>query len=244
MLIFLSQVLSAQAGSVQSILEYQARFQSVYQGFVFPSPEKIFDSAYSLSRFYRDVKKGQCGTSLVELSMMFHEKYPEMPDPTEFKGGGFGAWYYIIKPRDYPELLFCETMQDLNKVQQKIKEQGITGTLRFQQFRQPKDPDIELLSPLNSRVSSIGNILSLAMFNYAPAQVALAALSEKGDVVRLTPAYAYYLLSRAKRLGYKASDLAPLLEKAIAALSADERQQLTARIKSGDWPGEERRVVD
>ncbi len=239
--ILFAQVSSLHAGSVQSVLKHREQSQLVYPSQVLPPPEKLFDTAFGLSRFYEAVREGHCGGALLDIASAFHKRHPDLPHPHK---EGLLAWNDILAPRNYPELFFCRTMQHLDEHNREIKEKAISGIFRFSQFEKPLDPNILPGSPLGRRASSAGDLFRLALFNYAPAQVALAALSEKGDVVRLTPAYAYYLLSRAKHLGYKASDLAPLLKKATAALSADERQQLTARIKSGDWPREERRVVD
>lgn len=240
----ITQLSFAHAESVQDTLEMQARFKKVYENYVFPSPEIIFDDAEERSKFYAGIKNGECGTALVQLALNFWARFPDMPDPTDFKSGGFGAWHYIIAPRDYPELLFCRAMKDVELYDREIKTGKISKSLRFRQFETSQDTTISRPSPLVGRVQAIGDLLRLAMFNYAPAQVALAKLSEKGEAVRLTPAYAYYLLSRAKRSGYKASDLAPLLEKASAALSEEERERLAPRIEKGAWPNTERRVLD
>ncbi len=241
MLIFLLQVLPAHAGSVQSILEMQAKYASFYKGIKFPSPKKLFRSESDLNNFYWMIRQGDCSSALFKIADEFHKQNSNLPNPMS---EGLIAWSDIIAPRDYPELVFCKTMQSLDRYGREIKDKKVSGTIRFSQFEKPRNPNISPSSSPSRRAFVVGDLFRLAMFNYAPAQVALAALSAKGEAVRLTPAYAYFLLSRAKRLGYTASDLAPLLEKAIAALSADERQQLTARIKSGDWPREERRVVD
>lgn len=45
-------------------------------------------------------------------------------------------------------------------------------------------------------------------------------------------------------MGYTASDLAPLLEKATGAISVPERAALASRIARGTWRRNERGVLD
>ncbi len=244
-LCLIAQFSPAHASSVEFVLKLQDELKSVYQNISLPPPEQLFDDEFDLREYYEAIRNGKCNMAILDLGTAFHKENPNLPNPHGFDdGSGLLAWNHLMMPRFYPELVFCRAMQSLSKRQQEIKEKNISGHLRFGQFS--RADDLKNLPPLalRLRVGDVGELLVLTLFNYAPAQVALAALSAKGEAVRLTPAYAYFLLSRAKRLGYTASDLAPLLEKATAALSADERQQLTARIKSGDWPREERRVVD
>ena len=235
------QVSPANARSVQSVLSAQTKYEAVYQNVDFPPPDKLIDDADDLSEFYGDVRKRDCSSALLRLAEKFRRKNPNLPNP---HGEGIVAWNEIVAPRKYPELMFCRTIQYFNKYNREVKENAISGVYRFTQFAQPLNPDILPGSPLGKRASAVGDLVILTLYNYAPAHVALVKLSEEGEAVRLTPPYAYYLLMRAKRLGYTASDLAPLLKKATAALTEDERQNLAPRIESGDWPNDARRVVD
>ncbi len=102
-----------------------------------------------------------------------------------------------------------------------------------------------LVSMNKSRVFyQVGALIVLAIEDYAPAQIMLARLSSEERHLRLTPAYAYYLLSRAKMNQSDDADLAPLYADAKAALSDKGRVALDLIINSGDWPPDWPLVID
>ncbi len=147
---------------------------------------------------------------------------------------GAKAWYGYVLPQYYPDLQFCLMAKQMEKVEKKFRASGEAQSF----LRQRRDPGRDPIVGLAQRevFSTIFDLIILAIEDYPPAQLMLVKLSRQKRHLRLTPAYEYFLLARAKINMHTDPDLKALYETAKADLSEKARAALDPLIKSGEWP--------
>lgn len=230
------------ASDVVSIYERQDKAKGMYQGYDFPPPSELLDE-HALKRYHEKMLANQCNGALMELQVAFKDKHPEARHPMFPKEGGLLAWMYIIEPKYYPEALFCSTMKKLKQERESIRADGLVAPRFAQKIASDKD-FADLPFHVRIRDVEVGTLILLALNNYAPAQLELAKLSDEGTVLKLTPAYNFYILARALRGGLSDLSLFSLLKQAREGLGDAERKMLKTHIDEGIWPRSDPIVVD
>ena len=225
--------LSAPAGAdIESALARRAQSASVYAAYAFPPPEVLLGADVAVH--YEDaLAKGGCIWAETLLELAFGEANPGAAPV--LSDTGFAAWFEYVLPKHYPRLSFCMVMEDIASNQAVID----AGSFPDQPLRQrylDEDPDFNRDSPVFTLTSSYLGLIYLAEEDYAPAQAELVRLSEAGRNIRLTPAYAWFLIERAKAQGFDAPDLATLAAAASARLSQEAREALSPMIEAATWP--------
>jgi len=185
--------------------------------------------------------RGECGSAIFDLKRGIEEKYPQGPNPTDDNVARL-AFSFIILPRYYPATYLCSELEQLGNFQAKIDRQG----LRAQRLKQDLSPDnqLRLRDAERSRNVILLSLVNLALENYAPAQVILSQMSERGNAIRLTPGFNYYILARVKRSGLQSAELDRLLIKAESALNKWEKVRIGRRVERGVWPRADPLVMD
>ena len=230
------------ADDIETIYRQSDENQAVFKGYNFPAPEDFLSNS-SYADYRRHVDAGNCNMAMVEIAIAFNKKHPDAPHPALATGGGLGAWETVVAPKYYPDLYLCRTVKLLTKARQGIAAANVAAP-RFPQKRPPNYKFSDLPRPVWIRDIEVTALIRLALNDYGPAYLELAKLSDEGEVLRLTPSYAYYALSRAKRAEVKDPALDELYKKASAAVSENERKRLSQRIESGTWPRTEPLLVD
>jgi len=188
----------------------------------------------------RALDNNECESIIYYLrENIFNNFYPNLPKPfSSIKTRE--AWRGYALPRHYPKLMFCLAIQRLKKVEAIWRANGSPQWFLMQTYnpkrRKTTDSFADDTLYKYDLFRRIGNLIILAIEDYAPAQVMLAKLSSEERHLRLTPAFAYFLTSRATINKLDDPDLAPLHKAARQALSEKARAALDPLIKSGEWP--------
>lgn len=190
-------------------------------------------TGYWKYKFDIEMKEGDCETASWALYGAFKERNPGRVTIDNFMEADL-AWDFVVLPRRYPDLLYCiaenaladglQSMSSRNLLAEPLRQSGYVPLTDGH-----KDPRFEVW-----RAAAF--FVTLALENYAPAQVKLAELSKEAILIRLTPAFAYVMLSRAKAGGHEHDRLDALLADATAALSDEGRDALRPLIDGGAWP--------
>ena len=224
----------ARSNYVDLIYDMQDSLQNVFKGFEFPPKEKITKGFWG-NEYNKKVARGDCSRAVYMLYDSLNTNFPQATKTTD-KGKIASAWIYIALPQHYPEVLFCRVMQTIARLRKEIDAQK----LPFDYFRQrlyfPAVEDFD--DPRRRLRAQLKDLFILALANYPPAQVALADFSDIGQFLRLTPAFAYVSLARARASGYQENRLEYLYKQSKDALSEPARKALTQIITSGEWPRE------
>ncbi len=232
---------SAAEGDVVSIYKGIDEYEAVYKGYAFPPAEEFLNNS-QYAEYWRALESGQCHGALMGVALAFHEQHPETPHPITTDRGMI-AWAYFIEPKHYPAPLYCRAKKGLADARGKISGANIDAP-RFPQRRSGGFAFSNLPFPVRMRDLEIADLIRLAIFDYGPAYLELAKLSEEGQVLRLTPSYTYFALARAKQAGVKDPQLEALYAKAVKSVDAAERARLSSRVKTGRWPRAEPLVMD
>ncbi len=230
----------ANAQSVESIYSRRDHYADFFGGFEFPPPELLLIS-YRLKWFREAVAKGECGIAAIQLATGFRDKNPSAPDPVD-NDKAVVAFDLTILPRYYPATFLCRTLERLKRNQAEIDRQELWAP----RLKQGRDTDefLKMSIPAKFRNGNIESLVVLALEDYAPAQVILSQMSERGDAIRLTPGFNYYILARAKRSGLQSAELDRLLAKAKLALNKWEKVRIGRRVGRGTWPPADPLVMD
>jgi len=237
-LCFPSEVANAQ--SVESIYSRRDYYVDFFGGFEFPPPEQLLIS-YRLKWFREAVARGECGIAAIQLATGFRDKNPSAPNSVD-SDKAVVAFDLMILPRYYPATFLCRTLERLKKNQAEIDRQDLWAP----RLKQSRDTDefLKMSIPAKFRNGNIESLVILALEDYAPAQVTLSQMSERGDAIRLTPGFNYYILARAKRSGLQSTELDRLLIKAEAKLNKWEKVRIGRRVERGAWPRADPLVMD
>lgn len=230
---------NAQAISIEEFYTGIDQYKATYAGVEFPPP-KVLLGEQGHKTFLRSIDRGFCGVALWKLGEAIGQKHPHLPHPTS---DGLLAWELIYAPRHYPELFFCRAKNRFAEAYEQFNADGETPA-RFPQHEKNR---IRWIHPSDKswRLHAvISDLFHLAFAGYPPAFLELAKLSKVGGVVRLTPQYAYFALTRAKQSGLQDGALEELLQQAKQDLSGDELKRLEPRIESGTWPRSDPIVQD
>ena len=230
------------ANDVVSIYERQDKYRHVYKDYTFPPPEQFLNNA-AFARYLDRMEEGRCWAAHLVLAEAVVEKYPEAPNPITDIPTGMMAWHDVIIPKHYPDLMLCHELPRLEVRQLELEAEKIYAP-RFPQQRAGGVESDSLHFKVQARDRSAKALITLAIADHAPAQLALAKLSDEGKVLRLTPLYMYFITARAKRADLKDPLLQRLYEKAHAAVSQQERARLSSRIETGTWPRTEPLLQD
>lgn len=203
-----------------------------FDGLKFPPLDVVLVDAHR-AEYDKRRELGHCGYASFLLLDSFLSRRPGIEEKRKITRR---TWRLIVQPRHYPELAHCEAMELISNHRAKINEAGLESKpLRQRGFwseqKKGGDPRIGILTHLQV-------LIALALENYPPAQVSLAELSAEAVLIRLTPAFAYVMLTRAKAAGHDDPKLEGLLADATAALGETARQALAPIVASDDWPRE------
>ncbi|MBU2581258.1 MAG: hypothetical protein KJ622_06045 [Alphaproteobacteria bacterium] len=235
----LNSAIPAHSLSIDELYESIDEAQPTYEGFDFPAPEQLLNT-YQLEAYNEKLDRRECRSAFLELAGGVHFNRPDMPSPA---GDGMLAWEYIVGPRYYPAPLYCRILNDLNSKLQNALSSGLTLMPLPQsktdaiEFRNPDDP-------IWGVALEVQALLVVALADHAPALVKIAQLSNEGAVIRLTPAFNYFAIARARKLGARDRQLEQLIAEARSRLTEAEIARLQPRIADGRWPRAERIVLD
>ena len=232
----ISPIAAAQAAapSVEGLLEWHADFVDIYREYTFPPPEQLIEPD-RLTAFRGLIAKGDCFMAQLELANGFAHAYPQAPHP--MKGDGDLAWREYVVPTHYPDIAFCVAKERVTRFQAEIEAKGLkVPPLPQHSSRDDRSNEEIEFTSARRRDMAIVRLIFIAENDHAPAQAELVRLSEAGRNIRLTPAYAYFLIERAKAQGFDAPDLATLAAAAAARLSQEAREALSPMIEAGTWP--------
>lgn len=203
-----------------------------------PPAEKLFNE--SEFREYQDlIRRNECPSALRLIRKALDKVSPISRNMSKNKSD----WPIGIAAKYYQDEAYCSAIDWFSREQNRINKSELGGWF-FQE--DSKSSDRHEIAPLVviKRNFAIVDLLLLAFEDYPPAQLTLVRLSEKGEAIRLTKGFAYYLLARAKILGATDTDLGAMLEKAGAQFQPDERARLDQFAAAGEWPRDERLVLD
>lgn len=231
----------AWAESIEELYEIIDSGSEVYSDAKQVALEEIF-SPEGLKTHRRRLAENDCIAALIILTRQFGWANRTLPNPGYGTDGAM-AWKYAIAPKHYPRAYFCSVAQSFQFSRGRLEKTNTTPVRLFQKKRPPK-PARRLRGLEDSLLFATRNLVISAIFDHAPALLKLAQLSEKAEVIRLTPAFNYYALARAKHKGLDYPDLNRLLAKAKKEISSKEKRRLAPRIAAGGWPREEAIVID
>ena len=229
-LFWLALCATGQAYTVDYLFKERSRVVGRFEGLTFPPIEQVLTDQHRDDYvMHRDL--GHCGYA----SFLLYDSYfSRLPGVEKKRKITRWDWALVVQPRHYPELGFCEATETITSNLTKIREAKLEPRPLRQRgiwtdLQVPRDP--------RDRVTiHLIDMIALALEDFVPAQVKLAELSEDGTIIRLTPAFAYVMLSRAKASGHRHERLGALLADATAALSDKGRRALRPLIDGGEWP--------
>ncbi|MHA1523209.1 MAG: hypothetical protein ACTSY1_02240 [Alphaproteobacteria bacterium] len=238
LLVMLASVVAASSPArsnyIDLIYDRQDGLEDVFKGFEFPPKEKLTKGFWG-NEYNKKVARGDCPNAEYLLYESLKSNFPSAIKTTD-KSKIASAWIYIALPQHYPEVLFCRVMQTVSKLRKQINAQKLPFDFFHQRRYYPTVEDYE--DPRRRLRNQLKDLFTLALADYPSAQVALADFSNIGLYLRLTPAFAYVALARARASGYQENRLEYLYKQASDALSQKARAALAQVITSGDWPRE------
>lgn len=186
----------------------------------------------------------QCESLLLDMAAGFHALRPEAPNPGV---GNSLEWKLHVEMERFRDLFWCslkgemeETLIAIDALDTKpvpMPYRINVLTYDFSQFdRWP--------SPFQTIRGVITDLATLSLRGHAPAMVALAKLSARDDVVRLTPQFVYFLLTSARRRMALDSQAERLLAWAKLTLTPKDRSVIDERVQRGTWPLEDSMVIE
>ena len=216
-LVLLATVLVTNSPARSEYIEWiylrQNELEYIYKGYTFPPKEEVTDGFWG-SEYRKARARGECSRAPAFFIDSFEENFPDVATniAENMSGKITAAWIYLIFPKFYPEVLFCATMQPMDTLLKQIEAQK----LPFDLFTQKRDlySAKSYDDPTRRLRRHIENLFILALANYPQAQMALATLSDRGQHLRLTPAFAYVALARARASGYTENRLEYLYRQA------------------------------
>lgn len=176
----------------------------------------------------------------------FHRLRPNAPDPASDIQVDV-AWNEHVEMGPFRDLYWCRLQGRLRETLTRIDQSDFTPPpLPYRVDSKTYDYSKHHSWPIHVQTVRliISDLAVLSLKGHAPAMVTLAKLSARDDVIRLTPRFMYFLLSRAKRTVSLDAKAQRLLTAASTHLSAEERTEIQRRVESGDWPLEEAMTLD
>lgn len=202
---------------IEDLYGFRTQNKDAYAGYDFLPPVLLLPP--DIFEFFQwGMAEGSCHSAIVTLQYNFSERYPELPAP--YSSDGFRAWELIVLPRYYPRPLLCRAVLNVKEKEKEIAAAGLPPRPFAQNETRQRPPGAQ--DPWLLRDMAIQNFFALALEDYAPAQMALVLFSQESESLRLTPAYAYFLLARAQTNGFEDARLEPLLAEAQGALDASD----------------------
>ncbi|MBL4756064.1 MAG: hypothetical protein JKY32_00035 [Rhizobiales bacterium] len=194
-------------------------------------------SSGELSDYREALEVEDCDAAYALLTNAYAIAYPGNPHPGTTRKSS-RDWERNVAIEHYPEIVFCTQMRNLREARAAIERDNIYyerfSTERMMTTRQRPKPLFDL-------DMAFWGLLTLARHEYPPAFLALAGLSDEGEVIRFTEEYQYYTLLRAANMGIASSELDELTSRASANLTPAVRAELRQRAdnknfdRSLDW---------
>lgn len=166
---------------------------------------------------------------LLDMAAGFRVLRPDAPDPTR---GQIAAWSFHVEMETFRDLFWCalegELADTLEAIDQ-LEAKPVPMPYRVNLFTHNFSEFSQWPRPLQRIRGIIADLAMLALRGHAPASVALAKLSARDDVIRLTPRFVYFLLTSASRRSRLDAKARRLLRMAERSLSPEDRAELDAR---------------
>lgn len=186
----------------------------------------------------------ECGGQLLDMAAGFRVLRPDAPDP---KGDEIVSWKFHVEMEAFRDLFWCEMEAKLAKTLEAIDQlqaKPVPMPYRVDPFTHNFSEFSQWPRPLQKIRGIIVDLAMLALRGHAPASVALAKLSARDDVIRLTPRFVYFLLTSASRRSRLDAKAQRLLRMAERSLSPDDRVELDDRAIGANWPLKEPMTID
>ncbi|MBI1385591.1 MAG: hypothetical protein GC150_11835 [Rhizobiales bacterium] len=207
-------------------------------------PEELFTAA-QLARYRAFLADGNCAKASIYLDAA--SGILDADGVTLLVSDEFARTFSsTVVPRAYPQVTLCWQLRWLEETRIPLTAKGQEPPRFSQRADLPMAPynwfeDLEI----KQRNHSLGKIFWLALMGHAPAQIVLAEFSEKGEMLQLTPRFAYFLLASAAGTSPNDPRVAPMLDRAAARIEGAERSTIDARVVAGrPWDERERMLVD
>jgi len=197
-----------------------------------PVAELLGEAGQSV--YWEAIEAEDCDAAYAVLTNAYANAYPGEPHPGTTRKS-LRDWESNVAFDRYPEIIFCTTMRDLREARAAIERENIYVD-RFSIERMWTTRRVP--PPISDLDMAFRDLLTLARREYPPAFLALARLSDEGEVIRFTKEFQYYTLLRAENLG---SELDELTTRAAARLDPATRAELRQRAdnrnfdRSLDW---------
>lgn len=187
-----------------------------------------------------------CTSLLMTLKENFSLMRPNAPDPIKDVRADI-SWTLHVEMENFLDLYWCSIKGHIQTALDAIDQQA-EKPVPMPYRPPPQGYNYALVHgewPYEFRQIRrlIADLTILSLRGFAPAMVKLAELSDRGDVVRLSPKFTYFLLEWAdKGVALNPRDYSQL-KAARAALTASERKDVRRRIQEKVWPLEDSMVV-
>ena len=198
-----------------------------------------------LSSRHRESPGERCQSELNALESGFKELHSDAPNPR--RAANAHAWFRYVQMVHFPDLLLCVQRSVLRKALDDLQTQGLTFP-RIKQYDSPTTFDFDSIGTEPRAISKVRyvvlDLLESALIGYPPAMVDFAKIGARGDIIRLTPEFTYYLLAVARDADVLDDETRRLLAAAEGELDEATRERVDGWARERKWPYEERIAVD
>lgn len=192
----------------------------------------------------RHLSSHDCGGLLSQLALGFRALRPDAPHP---KRDDIVAWTVHVEMETFRDLFWCALKGDLAETLEEIDQldaKPVPMPYRVNPITHNFSEFSQWARPFQRIRGIIADLAMLALRGHAPASVALAKLSARDDVIRLTPRFVYFLLTSASRRSRLDAKAQRLLRMAEGSLSPEARAEIDDRAIRPDWPLKEPMTLD
>ncbi len=198
-----------------------------------------------LSSRHRESPGERCQSELDALESGFKKLHSDAPNPR--RAANAHAWFRYVQMVHFPDLLLCVQRSVLRKALDDLQTQGLTFP-RIKQHISPITFDFDSILTEPEAISDVryytSNFLEYSLMGHPPAMVDLVKIGARGDIIRLTPEFNYYLLAVARDAGVLDDETRRLLAEAGERLDAGARDRIDSWARERKWPLKERIAVD